>query len=55
MYDFLECITTGDILQNGRGLLHIASENGRKEVIELLLDEGADVDKGDNVNNALNK
>ena len=47
--DFLECITTGDILQNGRGLLHLASENGHKEVVELLLDEDADVDKEDNV------
>ena len=39
----------GDILQNGRGSLHVASENGHKEVIQLLLERGADVDKADKV------
>lgn len=36
-------------MQNGRILLHQASQNGRKEIVEFLLDRGAEVDKEDEV------
>ena len=36
-------------IQSGRISLHQASQNGHKEVVELLLDRGADVDKADQV------
>jgi ankyrin repeat protein len=41
------------LLQNGRTLLHVASYNGNKEIVEILLDSGAVVDKGDKVYNVL--
>ena len=44
---------TSDILQNGRKLLHLASQNSHKEIVELLLDRGVDVDEGDKVTHAL--
>ena len=45
----MSAILHGDTLQYGRGSLHEASENGHKEVVELLLEKGADVDKADKV------
>ena len=36
-------------IQDGVTSLHLASFNGHKEVIELLLDSGASVDKADEV------
>ena len=40
---------TSDILQNGRKLLHLASQNGHQDIVEELLDRGEDVDEGDKV------
>ena len=37
------------VVQNGRTSLHLASQNGHKEVIEVLLNSGAVVDKADKV------
>ena len=39
------------IMQEGLTSLHLASWKGHKEVVELLLDGGADVDKADLVYN----
>ena len=36
-------------MQRGRMSLHLASQNGYKEVVNLLIDNGADVDEGDKV------
>ena len=36
-------------MQRGRTALHLASKNGYKEVVQLLIDSGADVDEGDKV------
>jgi ankyrin repeat protein len=38
-----------NVVQNGRTSLHLASQNGHREIVEVLLDSGAVMDKGDEV------
>ena len=46
----LSCMHTNlSYVQRGRTALHLASKNGYKEVVKLLIDNGADVDEGDKV------
>ena len=42
-------MVTSVIMQRGITSLHLASFKGHKEVVELLLDRGANMDKADEV------